>query len=1163
MGFRKKDVDDLLVKTGHVCCICRTHRSVQTHHIVPIADDGSDDIDNCIPLCPNCHDEVHRSRASGGTTRAYTPAMLKGLREETIRLAAEGRLPRVVAAPVPRAARALFVEPKLPDHFVPRSKEFDALVKAVLGSGGGKSVAITTALAGAGGFGKTTLAAALCHDKRVRKHFSDGILWVTLGQTPDLLACLTTLYAEITDERPGFASEEDAANSLARVLDGLKCLIVIDDVWNEGHLRYFPSGAGDCVRLITTRNQGIAGDNAVPVDEMTGDESIEMLTARLPALPHDLKPFQELAALLGEWPLLLELANAALRKRLRHRDSVDSALEYVRAAYGRHGFRAFDRASEGDRNAAAEASLAATLDLLKKPERVRLAELSIFPEDIRVPVSAVAAMWGVDAPDAEKQLEEFADLSVLRLDLGSGSFRMHDVLRTALQDQLKDPAEPHKRIIRSWGDPRKLPDDYAWRWYAYHVVGAGRRDDLRKLLLDFDWLLAKLENTDCVALTSDFDYFPGDKELELVQGAVRLSSNAVAGDPCQLASQLCGRLGAFESREIAALTRQARSWRGAMWLQPMSATLTPPGGPLILTLHGHWSFITAVALSLDCRVAVSGSRDTTIRLWDLETGREKATLRGHTDRVTTVAMSADGNTIVSGSYDRTVRVWDLERGKVRILTGHTDAVNAVALTPDGKMAVSCARDKSIRVWNLETGRETRTLAGHRDAVTAVAVTEMGGCVFPASDDSTVRMWNLHSGKTVVLARHTYRVTSLAVTPDGKWAIWGTFFGGIEVYDLERRKEKYSFREPAPIWAVAVTSDGRWAISGSYDATIKVWDLARGVERGAVLGHTAWVSAVAMSSDGNRAVSGSHDCTVRLWDLGKSTTLASRTAHADSVTSLASTADGARAVSGSDDRTVKVWDVGTRREKHTLAGHDMYVTVVAVTPDGRTAFSGSYDSTIRMWDVETGECTGILEGHKGAVLSVAVSGDGTRLVSGSDDKTIKLWDVEHGREIRTLPRSRSPVLALAISPDGERAISGSEDGRVRVWDLQTVRRVRTLSGHTGPVYAVAFNSDGSGAISSSWDATIRFWDLEAGREIHTLIGHFGGVRAVVMASDNQLVVSASDDYTVRVWDLEAATSVAEFVCDSEARSVTLSTDGLIVCGERSGRIHFLRLEGLDT
>ncbi len=83
MTFKPKEVDQLLAETGRRCCLCGGLHKVQVHHIVSKEDGGSDEIDNAIPLCPNCHDEVHAGYASGRTTRAYTAKELKLHRKRT------------------------------------------------------------------------------------------------------------------------------------------------------------------------------------------------------------------------------------------------------------------------------------------------------------------------------------------------------------------------------------------------------------------------------------------------------------------------------------------------------------------------------------------------------------------------------------------------------------------------------------------------------------------------------------------------------------------------------------------------------------------------------------------------------------------------------------------------------------------------------------------------------------------------------------------------------------------------------------------------------------------------------------------------------------------------------------------------------------------------
>jgi hypothetical protein len=71
-----------------MCAICKHLHKVQVHHIVPREDGGTDDIENAIPLCPNCHDEVHATYTSGRTTRRYTAGELRRHLEETVNLAA-------------------------------------------------------------------------------------------------------------------------------------------------------------------------------------------------------------------------------------------------------------------------------------------------------------------------------------------------------------------------------------------------------------------------------------------------------------------------------------------------------------------------------------------------------------------------------------------------------------------------------------------------------------------------------------------------------------------------------------------------------------------------------------------------------------------------------------------------------------------------------------------------------------------------------------------------------------------------------------------------------------------------------------------------------------------------------------------------------------------
>ena len=409
--------------------------------------------------------------------------------------------------------------------------------------------------------------------------------------------------------------------------------------------------------------------------------------------------------------------------------------------------------------------------------------------------------------------------------------------------------------------------------------------------------------------------------------------------------------------------------------------------------------VHSVAFSPDGKTLASGSRDRTVRLWEVASGKETATLPGHTDTVYSVAFSPDGKTLASGSGDRTVKLWDVASGKEAVtLRGHTDAALSVAFSPDGKTLASGSGDRTVRLWDVASGQATGTLQERFVSARFVAFSPDGKTLASSGLDKTVKLWDVASGEaTATLRGHTDPVQSVAFSPDGKTLA-----------------------------------------SGSGDRTVRLWDVASGKEAATLRGHTDAALSVAFSPDGKTLASGSGDRTVKLWDVASGKEAATLRGHTDAALSVAFSPDGKTLASGSWDQTIKLWDVATGKERATLQGHKDRVLSVACSPDGKTLASGSEDWTVKLWDVASGQATASLQGTFVSAHSVAFSPDGKTLALGSDDRTVNLWDVASGKATATLHYHFATVYSVAFSPDGKTLASGGDDMIIRLWRAVTDR-----------------------------------------------------------------------------------------------------------------------------
>ncbi len=287
------------------------------------------------------------------------------------------------------------------------------------------------------------------------------------------------------------------------------------------------------------------------------------------------------------------------------------------------------------------------------------------------------------------------------------------------------------------------------------------------------------------------------------------------------------------------------------------------------TLLGHASWITALAISPDGQVLVSGGLDDTLRLWSLRTGKQLQLLTGHTKPINTLVISPDNQFLLSGSDDDTIKCWDLLTGNLLgTLTGHMRDVNALAISADSKWLVSGSEDRSLKLWRLPTGELVKTLVGGQSMIKAIALSPSGRLVASAGLDNKISLWDLQTSKMLtVLTGHYNSVNTVAISPNGQVLASGSKDRTVRLWELPSGKPLHTLSAHLrDINAIAFTPDGHALATASSDETVKLWRLDNNTLLGTLSGHAGAVNALAFSADGHLLATGSWDKTIKIWRL---------------------------------------------------------------------------------------------------------------------------------------------------------------------------------------------------------------------------------------------------------------------------------------------------------
>lgn len=249
----------------------------------------------------------------------------------------------------------------------------------------------------------------------------------------------------------------------------------------------------------------------------------------------------------------------------------------------------------------------------------------------------------------------------------------------------------------------------------------------------------------------------------------------------------------------------------------------------------HTENVNDLAFTSDGKKLASGSSDTSVLVWDVETGEVIIRLQdpAHSD-IWSISFSLDNTILATGSsrYRNTgaIRLWDIIEG-VEIATlqeNVNNSDNVVLFSSAGVLASVETHSYKIVMRNVNPIQETARLVGHRHVITSLAFNKDGGVLASGSWDETIRLWDVESGENIaVLSDHNDQVNTVTFVPNQDILISGSGYApnnrdhSLRFWNIATYQQILRLEYQNPIIGLAINSEATILAIAEYGQGVHI------------------------------------------------------------------------------------------------------------------------------------------------------------------------------------------------------------------------------------------------------------------------------------------------------------------------------------------------------
>lgn len=541
----------------------------------------------------------------------------------------------------------------------------------------------------------------------------------------------------------------------------------------------------------------------------------------------------------------------------------------------------------------------------------------------------------------------------------------------------------------------------------------------------------------------------------------------------------------------------------------------------------------AIAVHQEQGLVAIGGTDKNIYVCRISDQKVLNRLSGHSGAVTTLDFSPDGKSLVSGSRDKSVKVWDLLNGE-NMITNSTDfsqGIYQVRYNPDGKKI-------GVVSWELKPEYGVNGFAILLNAIDLRKISKKDtdqhpatGIVFhPTLPKCYVSTWGeIVYGYTLPDWKLEWKYdlsdpsaynafNAIDISGDGQLLALGNVDHTVHLLQTSTGKLKTTLQKnPAlsrPIKTLDFNADGKsLAVSGD-DGIVSIWDIGQKKLTEKLVGHKAAVNAVSWIGP-TSLLSLSQDSSLRVWDVKRSF-LREGDICDFGPWQLPVWQSRMWFVAPCSDEKLSIYDVHTGAEIKELG---KVKGLCGSINDAGFLITADFNGVVSIWDLNQQTLVKHCKGHKSRVDGVAWLKDGSFVSVG--DRMIRRWS-STGMLIDSLTLNYAPFRVAAF---GEQMVVSNSQQLV-VYDIITWKETKRLILKNTGVQEMMYSPRGTFfAVFTGKNIEVfrpENWDVFATLEGHEQIGY-----GLDFSIDEQYILSGSYDQTMRIWDMKNAKNTLTF------------------------------------